>query len=205
MRNFQLKFAVLVPIFLWINRVESKCSKGCDSFASYNVWNGTNMTFISEMFDTSIDNILSFNPQVLDKDILSIGSRINVPFKCNCIHGQFLAHDFSYKIISHDTYTKVAETYYANLTTVDWLRANNIFPENNIPDVNTTISVVVNCSCGDKKVSKDYGLFLTYPVELGENLSTIANMSGLSPELLQSYNRDSNFSSGLVFIPEKGN
>ncbi|GAY35267.1 hypothetical protein CUMW_015250 [Citrus unshiu] len=129
---------VLVPIFLWINRAESKCSKSCDSFASYNVWNGTNMTFISEMFDTSIDNILSFNPQVPDKDILSVGSRIKVPFKCNCIN-----------------------------------------------------------------VSKDYGLFLTYPIELGENLSTVANMSGLSPQLLQSYNRGSDFSSGLVFIPEK--
>lgn len=64
----------------------------------------------------------------------------------------------------------------------------------------------MNCSCGDKKVSKEYGLFVTYPLSPGENLSSIANDTGLAQYLLQSFNPNSDFSkgSGLVFIPGKG-
>lgn len=203
MRDIELNLAVLVPILLCAGSAESKCGDGCDALGSYTVWNGTNMTFISDVFATTTDNILSFNPGV-DKDRISIGERIIVPYECNCIHGQFLGRNFSYKIITGDSYVKIAEKYYANLTTVDWLRSNNNFKDFNIPDVDTSINVIVNCSCGNKKVSKDYGLFLTYPIGSGENLNTIANMSGIPPELLQNYNRDSNFSSGLVYIPWKG-
>ncbi|XP_031260086.1 chitin elicitor receptor kinase 1-like isoform X1 [Pistacia vera] len=207
MTELESKFSFLMLlIFLWASGVESKCSKGCDlALASYYIWDGTNLTFIADMFDTSIENILSFNLDVPDKDKVHFGSRINVPFNCNCIEKQFLGHSFPYHIRTGDSYGKIGGTYYANLTTVEWLSNSNNFNPNNIPDVDTTINVIVNCSCGDKKVSKEYGLFVTYPLSPGENLTSIANASGVSPELLQRYNPHSNFSSGsgLVFIPGK--
>ncbi|KAJ0018825.1 hypothetical protein Pint_09814 [Pistacia integerrima] len=207
MTELESKFSFLMLlIFLWASGVESKCSKGCDlALASYYIWDGTNLTFIADMFDTSIENILSFNLDVPDKDKVQIGSRINVPFNCNCIEKQFLGHSFPYHIRTGDSYGKIGGTYYANLTTVEWLSNSNNFNPNNIPDVDTTINVIVNCSCGDKKVSKEYGLFVTYPLSPGENLTSIANASGVSPELLQRYNPHSDFSSGsgLVFIPGK--
>lgn len=208
MRELESKFTFLMLIFVWASGVESKCSKGCDlALASYYIWNGTNLTFIADLFDTKIENILSFNPDVPDKDKVQIGSRINVPFNCNCIEKQFLGHRFAYHINTGDSYSKIGEKYYANLTTVAWLTDSNIYDANNIPNVDTTIDVIVNCSCGDKKVSKEYGLFVTYPLRPGENLTSIANQSGVPSELLQKYNPSSDFSSGsgLVYIPGRGN
>lgn len=212
MRVFDLKL-VLILVFAFFcarRRVEAvaECSKGCDlALASYYLWKGTNLTFISKVFDTSIGHILSFNPQITNKEKILAGTRINVPVSCNCIRNKFLGHSFSYKVKSGNTYKKIAELYYANLTTVDWLKSSNVYDENHIPDVGSSVNVIVNCSCGNKSVSKDYGLFLTYPLRPGESLSSIANEFELSSELLQSYNPTSDFTSGsgLVFVPGKGN
>ncbi|KAL2466269.1 Chitin elicitor receptor kinase 1 [Abeliophyllum distichum] len=108
-------------------------------------------------------------------------------------------------VISGDTYDKVAGIYYANLTTTQSLQQFNIYPANNIPDQGTRLSVAVNCSCGNKEVSKDYGLFVTYPLRPGENLESVAAANNLSSNLLRSYNPRVNFSAGngLVYIPGK--
>ncbi|XP_076896371.1 chitin elicitor receptor kinase 1-like [Bidens hawaiensis] len=67
---------------------------------------------------------------------------------------------------------------------------------------------MVNCSCGDTSVSKDYGLFVTYPLRPEDTLKSVASAANLSSELIRSYNPGSNFTSGLVYIPgrdENGN
>jgi chitin elicitor receptor kinase 1 len=68
------------------------------------------------------------------------------------------------------------------------------------------VNVTVNCSCGNRKVSKDYGLFITYPLSPKHTLESIAKDTKLDAELLQRYNPGVNFSqgSGLVFIPGNG-
>jgi chitin elicitor receptor kinase 1 len=81
----------------------------------------------------------------------------------------------------------------------------NTYPPNRIP-VYVPINVTVNCSCGDRHVSKDYGLFMTYPLRPGENLSYVAAESGVPAALLELYNPGSNFSAGtgLVYLPARG-
>ncbi|XVF21012.1 hypothetical protein REPUB_Repub12eG0053800 [Reevesia pubescens] len=194
--------------------VESICSRGCDvALASYYVWEGTNLTFISEVLQSSLvpfstinfDTILNYNKQVENKDSVKAFSRLNVPFPCDCINGEFLGHVFNYSVRSRDTYDKIATEYYSNLTTVEWLQQFNSFPATNIPDT-ATVNVTVNCSCGDADISKDYGLFVTYPLRPGETLNTVLNQSNLSSTLsglVQSYNPGVNFSSGtdLVYVP----
>ncbi|KAL4352977.1 hypothetical protein GQ457_06G027160 [Hibiscus cannabinus] len=157
----------------------------------------------------NFDSILAYNPQVPSKDSVDAETRLNVPFSCQCINGTFLGHVFDYNVIPRDTYQKIAQDYYSNLTTVDWLQRFNSFPATNIPDTGTTIRVVVNCSCGDATISKDYGLFVTYPLRPGENLSSVltqANLSSDLSDLVQRYNPGVNFSSGagLVYIPGRG-
>ncbi|KAJ0081371.1 hypothetical protein Patl1_09931 [Pistacia atlantica] len=202
MIELQLKLASFILFFLWAVTVESKCSQDCDrALASYVVW-GEDLTFISNLFGTSVDELQRFNT-IANKDFIENGTRINVPFSCNCIEGQYPGHNFSYQVKSGDTYTSVQNNY-SNLVTVEWLKNTNLYEEFNIPE-DGSINVIVNCSCGDKKVSKEYGLFVTYPLSPGENLSSIANDTGLAPDLLQRYNPNSDFSkgSGLVFIPGK--
>lgn len=52
----------------------------------------------------------------------------------------------------------------------------------------------------------EYGLFATYPLTDGENLSGVAASGGVASDLVQQYNPTANFSagSGLVFVPAKG-
>ncbi|KAI7736880.1 hypothetical protein M8C21_014421 [Ambrosia artemisiifolia] len=168
------------------------------------MWDKSNITFVTQIFSTTIPQILSYNPQITNADIVSAGSKINVPFSCGCNDQEFLNHRFVYSVSSEDTYSVIAETYFSGLTNVDMLRRYNGYNELNIPP-GSQVNVVVNCSCGDSRVSKDYGLFITYPIRNGENLSMIANETAINESLLRGYNPGSNFlNKDIVFIPGKG-
>ncbi|XP_073156945.1 lysM domain receptor-like kinase 3 [Henckelia pumila] len=188
-----------------INGTESKCRKGCDlALASYYVWEGSNLTYISNIFSRKIPEILSYNPHVPGPDNIASGTRIDVPFSCDCINGDFLGHTFEYTTQGGDTYLRIARDAFANLTTAYWIQRVNVLDPNNVPD-SYPINVTVNCSCGDRHVSRDYGLFATYPLVPGQSLESVANESGLPSYLLRGYNPGSDFGAGagIVFLPAK--
>lgn len=190
-----------------ILKTQAKCSTGCHlAIASYYVWRGTNLSYISDIFSQQVPEILKYNPKVLNTDSIDSGTRLNVPFSCDCLNGDFLGHTFTYITQFGDTYDSIAKFPYSNLTNKNWLQRVNSYQPNRIPDY-VPINVTVNCSCGDRHVSKDYALFATYPLRPGENLSSVAAAeSGVPAHLLELYNPGSNFSAGdgLVFVPAKG-
>ncbi|THG21155.1 hypothetical protein TEA_009523 [Camellia sinensis var. sinensis] len=192
-------------LLLCLIKVESNCKSGCDlAIASYYVWEGSNLTYITNIFTKKLSQILPYNPDIHNPDSSLMGTRIHVPFSCECMNGDFLGHTFTYITQTDDTYDKIARVAFANLTNIYWLQRVNKYDPTRIPDF-VPINVTVNCSCGDQHVSKDYGLFSTYPLRPGQNLSSVAAESGVSPELLQSYNPGSDFGAGygLVFVPAK--
>lgn len=196
--KFLVQFLVLLVI---VNGVESSCKGECIALASYTVRQYSNITYVSQIFSKTIPEIQSYNPNLTNPDIVHDGSRVNVPFSCSCNNLGFLSHQFVYDVRSEDTYLKIAGSYYSNLTSVEMLRNFNPYNEVDIP-LGSKVDVMVNCSCGNNRVSKDYGLFITYPIQSGESLSTIANEFGLNETLLRGYNPGSNFRNGeLVFIP----
>ncbi|GMP73241.1 hypothetical protein CsSME_00031048 [Camellia sinensis var. sinensis] len=199
---------LIVIIILFSIGVDSKCSseqQQCNALASYYVWDGSNLTYISKLLSSSLSQIQIYNPQITNTDSVQRDSRVNVPFSCACI-GElgFLGHKFVYEVQSEDTYILIAERNYASLTTVEMLQRFNGYDTNRIP-VKAMVNVVVNCSCGNSRVSKDYGFFISYPLRLGQNLSAIAAEFNLSQQLLKDFNPNSDFSggTGLVFIPGK--
>ncbi|KAG8364580.1 hypothetical protein BUALT_Bualt18G0012100 [Buddleja alternifolia] len=206
-KNITMK--VLIGIFLigiFSAAVDGQCNRGCSlALASYNLWEGSNLSFISQITQTPIPTILSFNPQIPNQDSVLAGTRINVPFACDCVGGEFLGHVFTYTTISGDTYDTISGTYYANLTNTQWLQRFNSYPAFNIPDTGARVNVTVNCSCGNRDVSDDYGLFITYPLRVGESLESAvaAVASNISVDLVRRYNPTVNSSSGnrLVYIP----
>lgn len=196
-------FFVLLII---VTRTQGKCSSGCNlALASYYITEGTNLTYISNLFNQPTSEILKYNPNLKNPDVIQSQTRINVPFTCECLNGVFLGHTFSYTTQPGSTYKSIAKLDYANLTTEEWVNRVNYYPSLDIPD-NANINVTVNCSCGDRHVSKDYGLFLTYPLRPSDNLMRVAVDSGVPAEVLQKYNPASDFSAGngLVFVPAKG-
>ncbi|KAI3828050.1 hypothetical protein L1987_02144 [Smallanthus sonchifolius] len=86
-----------------------------------------------------------------------------------------------------------------------WIQRFNSYDRNGIPN-SGNINVMVNCSCGDSSISKDYGLFVTYPLRPGETLDSISSAANLSSDLIRSYNPDINFSQGssLIYLPGRG-
>ncbi|KAL9263442.1 LysM domain receptor-like kinase 3-like protein [Drosera capensis] len=81
----------------------------------------------------------------------------------------------------------------------------NVYPEDNTPD-GVSINVTVRCFCGDEDVSKEYGLFVTYPLRDGESLQSVAEAAGVAPQLLERYNVGVDFGGGggtVVFVPGK--
>ncbi|KAI3740932.1 hypothetical protein L2E82_31407 [Cichorium intybus] len=209
MNNISNRKRHLLELGIWvlflIVKVESKCTKGCDlALASYYVAQGSNLTYISNIFSQSIPEILRYNPQIHGGDSIETGARINVPFSCLCLNDDFLGHTFKYQTQVGDTYGKIASEVFANLTDEYWIQRVNWFEAEQIPDF-VDINVTVNCTCGNRQVSKNYGLFATYPLRPEEDLQSISRESSVPTMLLERFNPKSDFSAGLglVFVPAK--
>jgi chitin elicitor receptor kinase 1 len=186
--------------------------KGCDvALASYYIRPLVELSNITTFMQSKIVKnspkvIMSYNKGiVISNDNLLSYFRINIPFPCECIGGEFLGHVFEYSASEGDTYDLIANTYYASLTTVEVLKKFNSYDPNHIP-VKAKVNVTVNCSCGNSQISKDYGLFITYPLRARDTLQKIASDSKLDEGVIQSFNSGVNFSkgSGIVFIPGRG-
>ncbi|XP_027331190.1 lysM domain receptor-like kinase 3 isoform X2 [Abrus precatorius] len=205
--RFRLSIFFLLWASMWFS-AESKC-RGCDlALASYYLAED-NLTYISKIMESMVlsksEDIVSYNNGTIkDKDTLSAFTRVNVPFPCDCIDDEFLGHIFQYALGEGETYTSIATQNYSNLTTDEWLQSFNSYSPTSIPD-SGMLNVTINCSCGNSDVSKDYGLFITYPLRPEDSLQSIANETKIEPEILQKYNPGVNFSqgSGLVYIPGK--
>lgn len=211
--GFRLVAFLLLSSICFCSLVQSRCSRGCDlALASYYVESGNELAQISQYMNTDNSRIQQYNRQTISNpDSIPSFVRINVPFSCECIGGNFLGHVFNYNIRSQDTYEVIADERYANLTTAAWIQRFNSYDPNRIPDnANVTLNVTVNCSCGDSSISKAYGLFVTYPIRQGETLESVSSAANLSSDLIRSYNPDANFSevNSLIYIPgrdENGN
>lgn len=188
---------------------------GCNALASYLIERNQNLTYVAGLFGyTDYRDLKAFNPGVSNLDYIQAGQSINISFTCGCQslpkspYTSYLAGSFPYKVSHGETYDSIAANF-SGLTNAGWLADTNIYAANNIPDTGVSINVTVNCSCGDRDVSLDYGLFLTYPLN-GQTLDAVAANYSFSSteqlELLKEYNPnmpDTN-TTGLVFIPVKG-
>ncbi|KAM1010237.1 hypothetical protein ACFX2I_045671 [Malus domestica] len=202
--GFQIGLGFLVLVSLCCT-VKPQCSKSCDALASYYVWQGTNLSFIGDIMNTTDATIVTYNKDSVP-NIYSVrfGIRVNVPFTCGCINSDFHGQMFEWDVRTGDTYDQIAKIFYSNLTTVEDLEWFNSYDPNNILN-NAKVNVTVNCTCGNSTVSEDYGLFITYPLRPEDSLDSIAETEQLDQALLQRYNPGVNFSqgSGFVYIPGK--
>ncbi|KAL4581355.1 hypothetical protein LXL04_017569 [Taraxacum kok-saghyz] len=204
--NFRSVTFLFLNSICFLRFVQSRCSRGCDlALASYYVKPGENLSSISQHMNTDINSIMEYNRDTIpNPESIQSFVRINVPFSCDCINGEFLAHVFNYNIQPPDTYELIAGAWYANLTTAEWIQRFNYYDPNRIPyPDNTALNVTVNCSCGDSSISKAYGLFVTYPLRVGETLDSVSSAMNVRSELIQRYNPNADFSAAnvLLYIP----
>nr|CAJ14969.2 LysM receptor-like kinase [Hordeum vulgare subsp. vulgare] len=189
------------------------CNMGCDlALGSYYVTPNVNVSYIASLFGFSdYRELAKYNRGFPSLDYVAAGNRLDVPFTCKCLTlpsdraSTYLAASFPHKVDTGETYVSIASKY-SNLTTADWLQATNTntYPPNNIP-ANTILNVIVNCTCGDARISADYGLFRTFPVKDWQVLASISEFSPDQKALLTIYNPaiHSGTGSGIAYIPAK--
>ncbi|XP_078175371.1 chitin elicitor receptor kinase 1-like isoform X2 [Carex rostrata] len=208
------KFILVLVILAsgFFRGLESKCPKTCDlALGSYylstfdSVGIDLNLNYITSLFQMTPEEVLPYNPTITNKNFIMTGDRVNVNFSCDCIDNSFLGHTFQYTVQAGDKYESIAKDIYANLTNTYSLTKFNSYPTNNISS-GATVNVTVNCSCGNSSVSDQYGLFETYPLQSGENASSVASMYNISAELVAEYNPGVNFSSvgAILYVPTHG-
>lgn len=219
----ELVLLLFIFIFIFIIHFPSpilkaeaaNCKRGCDvALAAYYLSNGDNLTLISSYLGKDfISEVLPYNPnrsQIISLDQFLSGVPIFIPFSCNCLPflagpTPILAHTFPYITQVGDRYDTIADSNFSGLTTEDWLSRVNSYDPNRIPD-SVPINVTVNCSCGDPRVSRDYGLFATYSLRHNQSLPGVAAAAGVPVELIRAYNPGVDFGSGegIFFVPAKG-
>lgn len=165
--------SVFLLCILFINTAESMCNNGCGlALASYYLWDSSDIGYnnISNLMKSKVlskpQDIIIYNK---DRDSVKFSKRVNVPFPCECLSGLFLGHTFQYELQPGDTYASVAEFTFSNLTTLEWMGRVNSYSVTDIP-FSAKVNVTINCSCGNREVSKDYGLFITYPLRHADTL-----------------------------------
>ncbi|XP_071903528.1 cysteine-rich receptor-like protein kinase 15 isoform X2 [Coffea arabica] len=206
-RLLLLRTAILFSV--QTSQVHGSCTSGCDlAQGSYYTWAGENLTYIASLFNIPTASITDSNRAnisiVPGRDILLAGIRINIPFNCDCFDNNFLARVFSYNVTSstQTTFDTIAKVSYSNLTSAAWLKRFNSYPGNgvSVPHIGV-LNVPVNCSCGGE-VSNGYRYFVTWPVQDGETLESVAAANNLTADLVKRYNPTANFTAGnLLYIP----
>ncbi|XP_078175373.1 chitin elicitor receptor kinase 1-like isoform X1 [Carex rostrata] len=205
------KFILVLVILAsgFFSGLESKCPKTCDlALGSYyistfdSIGIALNLTYIASLFQMAPEEVLPYNPTITNIYYIRTGDRVNVNFSCDCMDNSFLGHTFQYTVQAGDKYESIAKDIYANLTNTYSLTKFNSYPTNNISS-GATVNVTVNCSCGNSSVSDQYGLFETYPLQSGENASSVASTYNISAELVAKYNPGVNFSSvgAILYVP----
>lgn len=110
------------------------------------------------------------------------------------------------QVLSGDTLALIVSRDYQNLTTVrDITNASNLDSSGRIIAGNS-LSVPVNCFCGDPSINRAYGLFATYVVQADDELTGLASAFGVSAEDISRFNLNVQDPSpnSIIFLPAKG-
>lgn len=204
-----LALALLLQCTLVLGMAEAVCvpQSGCEAaYAYYKAQANETLDSIGAKFQLTSEEILTANPTISTHGAIVTNQPFYIPFHCQCIQNQLL-HMFQYQVQRADTVELIAGTVFEDLTQASWIGTWNGLPDINFILTGDTFKVPVKCFCGDPSVSLGYGLFLTYPVAAGSNLSSLASDFNTSEALLVGYNPSVNWNGSKVdqyaFIPVK--
>ena len=164
----------------------------------YTVKKGDNLYNIAKKYNTDVDSIKRYNN--LKSNLLNIGDKLVIP--CNVVNDYKNNNEnyISYIVEKNDTIYSIANKFG---TTVDKIKKDNDLTSNNISvgqilivDDRNNISSVKECyGNGDYSVDS-----LTYTVQKGDTLYSIANKYGVSVDSIKQVN---NLSSNDLKVGEQ--
>ncbi|BBN07269.1 chitin elicitor receptor kinase 1 [Marchantia polymorpha subsp. ruderalis] len=200
---------VLAAASAWIPTSEGDCLPrlGCSrALAYYKLVNDDTLLALADRFMTNVAELQKYN-DIPNPDSVEAGTVLFFPYTCECIDDR-LGHEFLYQVALDDTVAQIAQIKYQFLSREAWITQASKLSSVGTIYPGLTVTVPVNCSCGDPSVSPDYGLFLTYPIRSGDNFTGIAQQFQANETLLQQYNPSINWSNlspstDIIFIPQR--
>lgn len=150
--------------------------KGKNGFDTYIIARGDTLRALAKRFETTVDYLLSLNPDIKDPNVIYEGQRITVPSAGSIPTPPPLPSGHTYTVQKGDTLRKIASWTF---TTVEEILKVN--PQIGNPD-KIYVGQVINLPA---EVTR-------YTVQKGDTLSKIARKFGTTVESLKSLNNLSN-------------
>ncbi|KAL2629729.1 hypothetical protein R1flu_014415 [Riccia fluitans] len=193
----------------WIPVSEGTCKprEGCSAaLAYYKLVANDNLLSLSDRFMTTVQEVQRYNNIPVPDSVLE-DQVVLFPFPCKCTDDN-LGYSFLYSVKLDDTITEIAEDLYENLSRNEWIsKANPSIKDTTIYE-GLRLNIPVNCSCGDPDISLEYGLFVTYPLRSGDNVSGLAEQFQTDELTIQKYNPSVNWNrlspgEDIIYIPQR--
>ncbi|RWR72789.1 protein LYK5-like protein [Cinnamomum micranthum f. kanehirae] len=147
---------------------------------------------ISYLLSSDPESIASIR-NISSVDKIPINNLIVVPVNCSCT-GRFYQHNSSYTIkYTGETYLQMANNTYQGLSTCQAMMAQNTYESTSLVE-GMTLLVPLRCACpSSKQISDGVKFLLSYLVEFGDDVSTIAQRFGVDEQsVLDANELDSN-------------
>ncbi|KAJ8772614.1 hypothetical protein K2173_027791 [Erythroxylum novogranatense] len=138
----------------------------------------------------SITLIASINNISSDVSPVPTDTLVIVPIDCSCYNSSYYQHNASYILKQRlETYFSIANNTYQGLTTCQALMAQNPYNFRNL-SVGLSIHVPLRCACPtSNQTASGVNYLLTYLVNWGDSISSIAQLFGVQEQRVLDANR----------------
>lgn len=179
----------------------------CQAFVDYVPINNIRLSDVANrLFSVNSTSILSSSDFNLSSPalVLPANKPLRIPLTCGCFNQTRTITSVNYTVISGDTLSIIADQYYSRLITYPQIAAANGIPNPNIILAGQIFMIPIPCACRNGTDNGFAAEFLSYQVQTGDTLSSIASNYGTTVADLQQINGNATSLqafSDIVFVP----
>lgn len=172
-------------------------NKTCTAYAIYRTQNETE-TFASvgALFNLTAADIATDSGKNLTTTALGSQTPLYIRLACGCSSSGNYLRSVGHKVVSGDTYARISQVTYENLTTFQAMEnANPTVPATQI-QIGSTLNVPLRCACPTASQATNGGtnVLLTYVIRPQESLATIASHFSVTTDVIEAANNVTNSS-----------
>ncbi|MED6132119.1 hypothetical protein PIB30_016332 [Stylosanthes scabra] len=186
----------LCSLIIIVGVVETKSTiepcnstKPCPSLLSYLLPWDSMLSEIATRFNVNVSDIMAANSAFpitpsCDSEIVRAGSTVKIPATCECMDGIRRSVSAVYRVEASDTLESISEAF-GGLVSADQIRSVN----NGVPLLDGDVVVIpLPCSCMKNKNNGRRVVYMSYVVQKGETLESVATFFGTTLSDLESVN-----------------
>lgn len=202
-----MKYFILISLILFLNFLDftypktviepcTTASDPCTAYLSYRLPWDSKLLEISYRFQLNVTDIFAANSMDYDDDddwsnrILPGKTVVKIPVTCTCIDGIRRLFSTNYTVKPADTLDSIAEGY-GRLVSVDQIKSVNGISGGagaDVVEVGKSIVIPLPCTCFNNRNYGEEAVYMSYVVQEGESLSSIAQNYGVTPNNLETVN-----------------